>query len=258
MFGTTYTNLIKCMAGVSTEFISELQPVNIFESVALTFTFFFIFSVACFTKTKIKVKDILFVIGFFLFSLIAVRNLFFYFLIGMIYFTNILSSFINTYVEKEKQLLVKFENSKLMIIAVCFFLIVLSFCEIQNIIPSEYVDDNSYPVGATKWIKDNLDYKNIRMWNHFNFGSYLELNGIKVFLDSRSGMYTKQENKNCEVLEDWLSVTRGDTHYQEIFDKYEIDYALLYNNELLNIYISKDDNYKVIYQDNIFSLYEKK
>lgn len=207
MFGTTYTNLVNCMSGVSTEFISELQPVHILESVSLTFVMFLFFSILCFTKTKVKLKDFLFVVGFFLFSLIAVRNLFFFYLIGMVYFTNILQNFLNTYVEEDKQLLVKFEKSKLAIIVISLFVAALSFCEIQDVVSNDYIDKNNYPVEATKFIKENLDYENMRIWNHFNFGSYLELNGIKVYVDSRSGMYTRQENKDCTVLEDWVSVT---------------------------------------------------
>ena len=258
MFGTAYTNLANCMNGVSTDFISELQPVHLLSSVTLTFAIFLLISIVSFTKTKVKLKDILFVVGFFLFSLIAVRNLFFFYLIGAIYFTNIVTSFINTYVEEKDQLLFKIENSWITIGFIVLFMVSFSFCQIPVSFSKEYVKENLYPIEATKWIKKNLDYENIRIWNHFNFGSYLELNGIKSFLDSRSGMYTVQENKDCTVLEDWLSVTNGTVHYQDIIDKYKINYVLVYNEELLNIYISKDNNYKVIYQDNLFSLYEKK
>ena len=137
-------------------------------------------------------------------------------------------------------------------------MIVLSVCELQNVVPKEYVSNVDYPIKATKWIKENLDYKNMKIWNHFNFGSYLELNGIKVFLDSRSGMYTTQENKDCTVLEDWLAVTNGKKYYQEVFDEYGINYVLVYNDEPLNIYISNDDNYEAVYEDVAFSVYEKK
>lgn len=243
---------------MSTEFINELQPVHILSSFTLTFLLFLLIIILGFTKTKIKLKDILFVAGFWIFSLMTVRNLYFLYFIGMIYFTNIITSFIDTYNSKEEQLFTKMENSTVFIMVFCTFILIISICMLPTQLSKEYVRESKYPIYATKWIKENLDYKNIRMWNNFDWGSYLELNGIKVFLDSRSGMYTVQENKGCTVLQDWLSVTRGSVHYQEIFDKYNINYVLVENSELLNTFISKDYNYKIIYQDNLFTLYEKK
>ena len=80
IFGTAYTNLVNCMNGVSIDFISELQPVNLIQRLPLTIMTFLIISILIFTKTKVKIKDLLFVIGFIIFSLMASRNLFFLYL----------------------------------------------------------------------------------------------------------------------------------------------------------------------------------
>ena len=70
IFGTAYTNIVNCMSGISTEFIGELQPVNLVQNLPLTFIAFLTIGIICFTKTKIKIKDLLFVFGFLIFSLI--------------------------------------------------------------------------------------------------------------------------------------------------------------------------------------------
>ena len=216
-------------------------------------------SILIFTKTKIKIKDILFVLGFFLFSLIAIRNMYFYVLIGLIYFTNIITCFLNTYIKEEDLVFTKLENSKVVLISICSFILIVSFCQISEQINKEYVDDLEFPIEAVNWMKKNIKIDdNMRIWNHFDWGSYLELNGIKVFLDSRSGMYTEQENKGVTVLRDWLDVVNGDVDYEDVFKKYDINYVLVKNDELINIYIKKDDNYKLIYQDILYSLYKKK
>ena len=258
IFGTAYTNLVNCMNGVSIDFISELQPVNLIQRLPLTIMTFLIISILIFTKTKVKIKDLLFVIGFIIFSLMASRNLFFLYLIGIISFTNIISSFINTYIAEENQILKKLENSIVFLTLFCIFILIYSISNISEQIEKNYVDDLEYPEYATEWILDNIDYKNMRIWNGFNFGSYLELNGIKVFLDSRSGMYTEQENPKCTVLKDWLDVYSGRVHYQDIFNKYDITHVLLNNEELVNKFIVNDKNYKLIYQDDLYSLYERK
>ena len=258
IFATAYTNLVYCMNGVSTEFINELKPVNLFEYIPLTTIFFLSIVLTGFTKTKVKIKDILFVFGFMIFSLMTKRNMSFLYLIGLIFLTNIFTSFINTYLKEENQILKKLENSVVFIMVSCSFILVYSLHCITYQVGKEYVHDLTYPIEATEYILQNVDYKNMRIWNHFNWGSYLELNGIKVFLDSRSGMYTEQENPKCTVLKDWLSVTEGRENYQDIFDKYGITHVLVKNDEFINKYINKDENYNLLYNDNQFSLYEKK
>ena len=46
----------------------------------------------------------------------------------------------------------------------------------------------------------------MKIFNHFNFGSYLEYKNIPVFIDSRSGMYTEEFNEGCTILKDWMNV----------------------------------------------------
>ena len=70
-------------------------------------------------------------------------------------------------------------------------------------------------------------------------------------------MYTKEFNPETTILEDWFNLTSGLIHYNEIFDKYEITHALLRNDELVNLYIKNDPKWNEIYQDDMFSIYER-
>lgn len=220
---------------------------------------FFAIGIFSFTKTKFKLKDVFFVFGFILFSFMAKRNFFFLTLIGLIYLTNMIRDFINTYIGEEvsNSFYKMIENSKYIIIVICCFISIISIKNLSYEHLREYVSDFDMPKEATEWILENVDYKNMRIWNSFNWGSYLELNGIKVLLDSRSGMYTEEENKGCTVLSDWNNVTEDNVDYKDIFKKYEITHILVENNEKLNKNIQKDDDYELIYSDNLFSLYEK-
>lgn len=260
IFGTAYTNLVNCMNGVSTEFIEELQPVNLLSELPLALLVFLTFAILCFTKTKVKIKDMLFALGFMVFSLIANRNLYFMYLIGTIYVGNILMTFLNTYLGEEKvqTKLSKLESLKLLIAVISILIVITSIKNFSKRLDTEYVDDLSYPIEETAYILKYLDYENMRLWTHFNFGSYLELNGIKVFVDSRSGMYTEQENEGCTVLEDWYKTNSGELKYNDTFEKYGITHVLVDKDELISQYIYDDPNYHLIYQSGIFSLYERK
>ena len=121
----------------------------------------------------------------------------------------------------------------------------------------KYVNEKKYPVGAVNFIKDNLDYKNLKLYNGFNYGSYIEYSGIKAFVDSRSEIYTEGFN-NVTILKDWLETSRGNVNYNETFEKYGIDYAIVENSEIINTYISADEKYEKVYDDETFSIYMKK
>ena len=87
---------------------------------------------------------------------------------------------------------------------------------------------------------------------------YLELNGIKVFIDSRAEMFIEQMNEGCTVLEDWFNVNECNVNYKEIFEKYNITHVLVCTTDKLEQFISNDEDYKLIHNSGMFSLYEKK
>ena len=122
----------------------------------------------------------------------------------------------------------------------------------------QYVDDLKYPIEETSYILKNLDYKNIRIWTNYNFGSYLELYAIPVFVDSRAEMFIEEMNQGCTVLQDWSNTARGEIHYQKTFKKYGITHVLVYNTEVINQYLQEDNDYQLLYESAVFSLYEKK
>ena len=60
------------------------------------------------------------------------------------------------------------------------------------------------------------------------------------------------------ILKDWLETSRGNVNYNETFEKYGIDYAIVENSEIINTYISADEKYEKVYDDETFSIYMKK
>jgi hypothetical protein len=260
LFGTAYTNMIECMSGISTQFIAELQQLNIFKEPFYMCLLALTIIIIGFTKTKVKLKDLLFSFGFFVFALIAIRDVYFLYLIGIVSITNIFVAFLKTYLGEES--IEKIDNffidSDFKIILIVVLVGGCAAGAISSQLTGEYIDDLSYPVEATEWILNNVDLDEARIWTGFNYGSYLELNGIKVFLDSRSGMYCDEVNKGVTILSDWLNVEKGNTSYDTIFDKYGITHALITNTNIINQYIYTNEDYELIYQDDVFSLYERK
>lgn len=252
----TYIYMFKVMGTISSEFIAELQPTNLLTSLGMCSMLVVYTIIALATKAKIKVRDLLLFFGLFIMAALAVRNQSFFYIIGFIPLTRIVNDFFETYDNEHllEKLTCKLNNNlTLTILAICILIFMIP--TIVQRFNEEYVDKTAYPVDATEYILNNLDYENMRIYDHFNFGSYLEFKGIKTFIDSRCEVYCKEFN-NVDILEDWLNVINCTKHYDEIFEKYNIDYAIVYNTEKINTYLSKDENYIKLYEDDYFSIYK--
>lgn len=256
----TYTYMFQVLGGISSKFINELQPLNVINDIGIL-TLFSLFVIMFFeAKTSIRLSNLLLFFGLTFMAILAGRNIFFLYLIGSTVISKMITSFFNKYdndnlLDKLANIL---EKKKIFILLI---LIVTIFSLINYLLyrsQEQYIDKSLYPVDAIKYIEKHIDFQNLTVFNHFNFGSYMEFRGIPAFIDSRSEIYCEEFN-NTEVLKDWYeTVSISSKHYKYLFEKYNIDYAILYNQEIINIYIVEDKNYIKLYSDKYFSVYMKK
>lgn len=254
----TYTYMFKTIGGLSSKFISELAITDILTSAGMIIGFAIIDILMLATKTKMKLSDFLLYFGLFFMAILARRNKAFLYLFGMIAIARLISNFFEIYdTENLLEKANKFFSKNTSLLCLTLVIVIAFSSNIVQRCKEEYVNKNKYPVDAVNFIKENLDYKNLKIYNDFNYGSYLELCGIPAFLDSRSEIYCEEFN-DTKILEDWLETRKGYKNYNETFEKYNIDYAIVENEEIVNTYLSKDENYEKVYEDKVFSLYFKK
>ena len=123
----------------------------------------------------------------------------------------------------------------------------------------EYVSESSYPVKASEWILENLDVNNIRLFNEYDYGSYLLYKGIPVFIDSRADLYSPEFNKtNNDIFIDFINTSNIGKYYGKTFKDYGITHIILYKNSKIAMLIDEADkgNYNKIYSDDSFVIYE--
>lgn len=108
---------------------------------------------------------------------------------------------------------------------------------------------NKRPISsdAIQYIKDSNPKK---LFNYYDYGGYLIYNDIKVFIDGRADMYSKYNFKDAVDLQD-----RG---YDYLINGYDFDMFIIPHNIALNIHLSNNDKYTVVYQDDNTVIYEKK
>ena len=122
---------------------------------------------------------------------------------------------------------------------------------------------STYPVEMSDFIlqyfeENNIDIKNVRLYNEYNYGSYLLYRGIPVFIDSRCDLYAPEYNGGRDIFMDFMKSSNLDIWFEDIFDKYEINYVILYKNSKMNMIIqdSNLDGYELLKEDDNFVFYK--
>lgn len=261
--GTPYTYIIKSMLGpsnfednASIDFIAEMQPIVPANSIALIVFLILLIGFLTFMPTKLKAEHGFLIAGLLIMTISSVRYVYLLVFLGSYVLVDLLSQCVKEFIPEDMASLEKICLKPIAVIFLIVFTCIFSTSKYLMRMENQYVDEKLYPVGATEYIKNNLDYKNMRIYNSYNNGSYLMLNDIPVFIDSRLDVYCSEFN-DTDVFYDYVQVAQGKQNYEDIFTKNDFTHILIYNDEIIYNYIKNDENYKVLYEDEYFTLYER-
>lgn len=256
---TPYTYLIKTMQGTTTKNINEHLPMILIENTKTLMILAILLAILIFTDTKIRLKDFFMLGGLIILALMSRRQLSMLVILGVYSVNRLVTDLFNKYDPKGTENIMKAISSIFGKIITILLVVLLSMCIYKEQYKDKIVDSKAYPVEAAEYIKENLNIDEIRLYNEYNYGSYLLYQGIPVFIDSRADLYTPEFNgdKEKNVFTDFLNVSSLSVHYEKIFDKYNITHLLIPNKAKMNLFISKDDNFKELYKDDYFVLYER-
>ena len=255
---TPYTYLIHTMQGTTTHNISEHLPIILYNS---KYIFGFIIAVVCliaFTKVKLKMSDIFLIGGLIFLTIMSRRQSSLLLFVGVLVINKILSELIEMYDKDGVKEVLKYLTSIIAQIIIFTIFVAFMILSLYKIKDEEIVNDKSYPVEASEYILNNLDLNQIKLFNEYNFGSYLLYRGIPVFIDSRADVYDPQFNGwEDDIFRDFINIIDVNTDYDEKFDHYGITHLIIYTNSTLNKVLKKDANYLELYKDSNFIIYER-
>lgn len=257
---TPYTYLFKTMQGNTTKSINEHLPTVLIQSkIALTILAI-ILSILIFTDTKIRLKDFFMLGGLIILMLMSKRQLSLLALIGVYSVNKLVCDLFEKYDSDGTQKFINNITSTFGAIITILLITLISIIIYKPKVKNTYIDSKNYPVDAIIWLKENVDIENMRLYNEYNYGSYILYQDIPVFIDSRADLYTPEFNKNKDkdIFSDYIKVSGGNIYYDEIFDKYNITHLLIPNNTRINLFISRDSNYEQLYKDDNFVIYSRK
>lgn len=253
-----YTYLIDTMAGDTTKSISEHKPLTLVEHLDFACVLVIFISILMFTDTKIKLKDLFMLAGLIMLSFYTRRQESMFFIVTIFILNRLIASWFSKYAPNTLR---KIETKAVTIIGqsiIVLAILALSWYKYKPKMDDSYISEASYPVQAAEWIKENLDVENIRLYNEYNYGSYLLYQDIPVFIDSRADLYAPEFNEGVTVFNDFLKISGVNDSTEELFEKYDFTHFIMTSKAKLRTLMEQnEDKYKEIYEDEYFCIYEK-
>jgi len=263
---TPYTYLYKTMKGNTTENISEHLPLTLINNPELLVVITAVFALLIFTDVKIRLKDLFMLAGLTFLMFMTRRQESMFLLFGAAILTKMIVELFDKYDERGLKELEKLLATSLGTTVAFLIVVLFSVIEVKPKLNDKYVSTSTYPVEAAAWMKENLDLDNIKLFNEYNYGSYLLYQDIPVFIDSRADLYAPEFNgsKNSEgkfegrdIFSDYIKTSGISRYYENTFEQYGITHIIVAKNSKLNMLISRDSKYTELYKDDNFVIYQR-
>jgi len=250
-----FTYTYKIYKGNTTLSINEHLPLTLADNVGFAVMISIIFVSLILFDTKVRLSDLLL-------SFKARRQVSLVIIMCMPLLAKFIATFLEKYDDNLCKVIKKMATSVVGMIVVVAIVTVFSKDLYKQKENEEYVDPSSYPVEASDWLlkymeDNNISKESLHLYNEYNYGSYLLLKGIPVFIDSRCDLYTPEFNGDRDIFTDALAIPSLNSNYEEIFEKYNVRYVMLYANDDVNTNIASDSNYQSLYNDNSFVIYKR-
>lgn len=255
---TPYTYLIHTMQGNTTQNISEHLPIILYNAKYVLAYIIIAVCLVSFTRVKVKLSDLFLLGGLIFLTIMSRRQSSMLYFIGILVVNKILCQLIEMYDKDGTKEILKYLTSIIGRIVIYSIFVVFMMFSLKQKQETKIVSSKEYPIEATQFIKDNLNIQEIKLFNEYNFGSYLLYKDIPVFIDSRADVYDPQFNGwEDDIFRDFINLTGACNDYEEKFEHYGITHLLIYKNSTLDKVLKLDTNYNELYEDDNFILYER-
>lgn len=262
--GTTpYTYLIKTMQGNTTQNISEHLPMTLINCQDVLCAIIIFLAIFTFTKTKMRLTDLFMIGGLTFLMLYSKRQSTMFIIIGSVILNRMTYDWLETWIKDVDTKIIDTFTTWFGGFMLSAIIILLSLYFLKPKIKSSYIDEKTYPVQMSDFIleyfeENGTDLSEVRLYNEYNYGSYLLYRGIPVFIDSRCDLYAPEYNGGRDIFMDFIESSNISVWFENIFKKYDITHLILYKNSKMNMIIEEAnlDGYKLLKEDDYFVFYE--
>lgn len=269
---TPYTYLAKTMVGNTVKVINEHLPLDLRSNQEFVAFFVAFIVILTFIDIKIDFKHLCYYLGILYLALNSRRQVSMFLVICTPILAKLIGEIFERYAPELQEKTIKIVNNFYCKVALTTIVLVIGIQGMKQKISQSYYYPEDYPVYAAKWIKENLDYKNIRLFNEYNYGSYLLYNGIPVMIDSRADLYspefntkTKDVKDGNDVFMDVQNIATGADDYKKTFENYGVTHIITYSDSRVSKKLKSNSDYEKIYPltdeekalDTRFVIYQK-
>lgn len=243
-----YTYFIRIMQGNTMEFIDEHKALVLVENLFVIGYLVILLVTLIFTKIKVRFRDLFMIAGLVLMTFISIRHISFLAIIGMFYLCRLICNI--GYINSDD--VFDFDLPWYGVFIVIVTIIITSGLVYSVNSKEEYINPDIYPVDMVDYMKNNMDMDKVKLYNEYDFGSYLLFKDIEVYIDSRSDLYTEPFNGDFDIFDECMHITEK---YGRVFKKYDITHILTYKDTYLNQVLAASPNYELVRKNGRFVLY---
>lgn len=111
-------------------------------------------------------------------------------------------------------------------------------------------------------MQNDIDENNVtdlKLFNGFNAGGYLEFKGYTTYIDARADSFVEEANHDFDYLTEYFNISNGKKNYKKVFDKYDFNYAFIEKSSEKPLYVNlkNDKNYKLIFKNKEYAVFKK-
>ena len=260
---TPYTYLYKTMIGNTTQNINEHLPMTLINEDNILCVLIIFLAVLIFTKAKIRLCDLFMLCGLTFLMLMTQRQASIFVIICSVILNRLIYSWITSQVKDFDDRVLNFAMNGFGVFMLSSVIIMFCMYFIKPKLNQTYIDENTYPVKMSDWIleyfeREQIDLSEVRLFNEYNYGSYLLFRGIPVFIDSRCDLYAPEYNPGVSIFDDFIASSNLNDWFEIRLAKYNITHMILYKDSKMNMIIERGnlDGYKLLKQDENFVFYE--
>lgn len=257
-----FTYTYKIYQGNTTDSINEHLPLTLADNTPYAIMLIVLIISLVLFNVKVRLSDLFMLAGTIFLSFNARRQVSLVVIMGMPILAKIIAGFLEKYDKNLCDIIKKLATSLIGVAVVVGLIVLISQDIYKTKENSDYISTSSYPVEATEWLKsymeeNNIEKEDLHLYNEYNYGSYLLFRDIPVFIDSRCDLYTPEFGSQNDIFSDALDVPGLNSDYEDIFEKYDVRYVMLYCSSSVNNNLHNDSNYDLLYDDGNFAIYKR-
>ena len=225
--------------------VGEMAPLDVKKGLII-YIFIFLIYISYYVNrsNKINLRYLLLTLGTTYLTIEHYRGVMFLLIVSIITLSDNLEYFFN------KEVILKTNKKDNYI-----YIILLAFLGIIYFYNLDFVtEDKTLHFNIANYLDENTS-NDIKLYTDYNQGSYYEYREYKCYLDPRAEVFLKFNNKKEDILLEYYLLQHGIISYQDFIDKYNFDYILVSDNDVIYYQIIKDNTYEKVYEGNSIEEY---